>query len=144
MMNGLLAWFLQNATPDEENKPRRDQYAGATPTSSLGALFFRKRKTRSPALARNKKRASSFFIRSLAWCPERESNPHGFLHSILSRTRIPVPPSGLIMAIIAYFLFCADLECVKKELLRALFGFMIFLEFMSRLLFYPQQYRFLA
>ena len=28
------------------------------------------------------------------WCPERESNPHEFPHSILSRTRIPIPPSG--------------------------------------------------
>jgi hypothetical protein len=28
------------------------------------------------------------------WCPRRESNPHGLLHTILSRARLPVPPPG--------------------------------------------------
>ena len=28
------------------------------------------------------------------WCPKWDLNPYGFLHSILSRTRIPIPPFG--------------------------------------------------
>ena len=27
-------------------------------------------------------------------CPERDSNPQGFLHQILSLARLPIPPSG--------------------------------------------------
>lgn len=27
-----------------------------------------------------------------AWCRRRDSNPHGFLRTILSRVRIPIPP----------------------------------------------------
>lgn len=32
------------------------------------------------------------------WCPKWDLNPYGFLHSILSRTRIPIPPFGLRFA----------------------------------------------
>ena len=35
------------------------------------------------------------FLRSSCWCPKWDLNPYGFLHSILSRTRIPIPPFGL-------------------------------------------------
>ena len=31
------------------------------------------------------------------WCPKWDLNPYGFLHSILSRTRIPIPPFGHIL-----------------------------------------------
>ena len=31
---------------------------------------------------------------SMRWCPKWDLNPYGFLHSILSRTRIPIPPFG--------------------------------------------------
>lgn len=33
----------------------------------------------------------------IAWCPKWDSDPQGFLHSILSRTRIPIPPFGHIV-----------------------------------------------
>ena len=33
-------------------------------------------------------------INYLLWCPRWDLNPYGFLHSILSRTRIPIPPLG--------------------------------------------------
>lgn len=28
------------------------------------------------------------------WCEEWDLNPHGFLHTPLKRTRLPVPPSS--------------------------------------------------
>ena len=31
-------------------------------------------------------------IGALKWCERRDSNPHGFLHRILSPARLPVPP----------------------------------------------------
>ena len=33
----------------------------------------------------------SFFMNR---CPERDSNPQGLLHQILSLARLPIPPSG--------------------------------------------------
>lgn len=48
-----------------------------------------------------------FPIRSIfhreSWCEEWDLNPHGFLHTPLKRTRLPVPPSSQAKFILQYF-----------------------------------------
>ena len=40
------------------------------------------------------KRASSFFVARLLWCPEQDLNLHTLRHMLLRHTCIPISPSG--------------------------------------------------
>src|SRR5208283_4641463 len=41
-----------------------------------------------------------------AWCPEEDSNLHGFHHWYLKPARLPIPPSGHAVLIGAGLRFC--------------------------------------